>query len=387
MASDPVLLAQELIRIESVTPDEGGALKLIADRLHALGFAVDLATFAEGGGSAVPNLYARLGTSAPNFCFAGHTDVVPVGVRQGWQHDPFAAVIEGGVLHGRGAADMKSAIAAFLVAVERHLERVGGALRGSLSLLLTGDEEGPAVNGTKKMLERIAARGEKIDCCLVGEPTNPRELGEMLKIGRRGSLHGVIRVHGTSGHVAYPHLADNPIPKLVEILHQLTSAPLDDGNRHFQASNLEVLDLTVGNDADNVIPPLARARFNVRFTNEFTPETLMAELRRRCDLAGFAYELDFRLSGDSFLTPPGPLSDSVQDAVEARLGRRPALSTTGGTSDARFIKDFCPVVEFGLVGATMHKVDEQVPVGDIEALADIYTDVIRRVLGGAASPA
>lgn len=385
MATDPVLLAQELIRVESVTPDEGGAIGLVAERLRVLGFAVDVASFDDGGGPAVPNLYARIGTAAPNLCFAGHTDVVPAAAREGWSHDPFAAVVVDGTLYGRGAADMKSAIAAYLVAVERYLDERRGVLPGSLSLLLTGDEEGPAVNGTKKMLERLAARGERLDYCLVGEPTNPRELGEMIKIGRRGSLHGVIRVSGTSGHVAYPHLADNPIPKLVEILRHLTASPFDDGNAHFQPSNLEVLDLSVGNDADNVIPPAARARFNIRFNDEFTPGALMAEIRRRCDLAAVPYEIEFRLSGDSFLTPPGLLSTSVSDAVFARLGRRPELSTTGGTSDARFIKDYCPVVEMGLVGATMHKVNERVAVSEIHALTDIYQDVMRRLFDGAAS--
>lgn len=383
MASDPVVLAQELIREESVTPDDGGALSLVARRLEALGFAVEIVRFDDGGGPAVPNLYARLGDGAPNLCFAGHTDVVPAGERASWSHDPFAAVVEDGTLVGRGAADMKSAIAAFLVAVERTLARVGALPRGSLSLLLTGDEEGPAVNGTKRMLQHLAARGERLDYCIVGEPTCPTTLGEMIKIGRRGSLHGVIRVEGRSGHVAYPHLADNPIPKLIAVLQELLREPLDEGNAYFQPSNLEVLDLSVGNDADNVIPPLARARFNVRFNSEHTPEGLMAELRRRCDRAGVPYELDFRLSGDAFLTPPGFLSTVVSDAVHARLGRRPELSTTGGTSDARFLKDHCPVVEVGLVGATMHKVNERVLTSDIEALTDIYEDIARRVLEGA----
>lgn len=383
MASDPVALARELIREESVTPDAGGALALVARRLEALGFAVEVVRFDDGGGPAVPNLYARLGDRAPNLCFAGHTDVVPAGERAGWDHDPFAAVVEDGALIGRGAADMKSAIAAFVVAVERTLARHGAVPHGSISLLLTGDEEGPAVNGTKRMLAHLAERGERLDYAIVGEPTSPSTLGEMIKIGRRGSLHGVIRVEGTSGHVAYPHLADNPIPKLVAVLHELTREPFDEGNAYFQPSNLEVLDLHVGNDADNVIPPVARARFNIRFNSEHTPESLMAEIRRRCDRAGARYHIDFRLSGDAFLTPPGFLSDCVSDAVHARLGRRPELSTTGGTSDARFIKDCCPVVEVGLVGATMHKVNERVLVGDIEALTDIYEDIVRRVLEGA----
>lgn len=383
MASDPVVLAQELIRQPSITPDDGGALAIVARRLEALGFAVEVVRFDDGGGPAVPNLYARLGEGSPNLCFAGHTDVVPVGERSSWSHDPFAAVIEGDTLVGRGAVDMKSAIAAYLVAVERTVARHGGAPpQGSLSLLLTGDEEGPATNGTKRMLEHLGERGERFDYCVVGEPTSPSTLGEMIKIGRRGSLHGVLRVEGTSGHVAYPHLADNPIPKLVAVLNELLREPLDEGNGYFQPSNLEVLDLSVGNDSDNVIPPLARARFNVRFNSEHTPESLMEELHRRCARAGVPYQLDFRLSGDAFLTPPGFLSRCVSDAIFARLGRRPELSTTGGTSDARFIKDHCPVVEVGLVGATMHKVDERVLTSDVEALTDIYEDIIRRVLEG-----
>lgn len=384
MASAPVVLAQELIRQPSITPDDGGALGIVARRLEALGFTVEVVRFDDGGGPAVPNLYARLGDASPNLCFAGHTDVVPVGERSSWSHDPFAAVIEGDTLIGRGAADMKSAIAAFLVAVERTLARHGGRPpRGSLSLLLTGDEEGPATNGTKRMLEHLSSKGERLDYCIVGEPTSPNALGDMIKIGRRGSLHGVLRVEGTSGHVAYPHLADNPIPKLVAILSELLREPLDEGNAYFQPSNLEVLDLRVGNDADNVIPAEARARFNVRFNSEHTPESLKNELLRRCARAGFPFQLDFRLSGDAFLTPPGFLTQCVSDAVEARLGRRPALSTTGGTSDARFLKDYCPVVEVGLVGATMHKVNERVLTSDIEALTDIYEDIIRRVLEGA----
>ncbi len=380
MSSEAVRLAQELIRVESVTPDAGDALELVAARLRPLGFVIDTAVFDDGGGPPVPNLYARLGSEAPNLCFAGHTDVVPVGARAGWAHDPFAGVIEDGALHGRGAADMKSAIAAFVVAVERYLRASGDERRGSLSVLLTGDEEGPGVNGTKRMLERLHARGERLDYCIVGEPTNPSALGEMIKIGRRGSLHGVLRVFGSAGHVAYPHLADNPIPKLVEMLRQLTATPLDEGNAHFQPSNLELLDLSVGNDADNVIPAAARARFNVRFNDEFTPERLQAEIVRRCDRAGASYDIEWRLSGDAFLTPPGFLTDCVSDAVLARLGRRPELSTSGGTSDARFLKDLCPVVELGLVGATMHKVDERVLVSDIDALTDIYEDILRRVL-------
>jgi succinyl-diaminopimelate desuccinylase len=377
---EPTSLAQALIREQSITPDRGAALRLIGDELKALGFRVDVVTFSEEGWPDVPNLYARIGDRGPNFCFAGHSDVVPVRQPDDWDEEPFAAVVKDGVLFGRGAADMKGAIASFICAAERYLEEAGDDLAGSLSLLITGDEEGPAVNGTRKTLHWLREQGEQIDCCLVGEPTNPQELGEMIKIGRRGSLHGVLRVRGQEGHVAYPHLADNPVPKLLRVLVELTESPFDEGNAHFQPSNLEVLDLHVGNESDNVIPAEARARFNIRFNNEHTPDELMAKIRERCDSAGVRYDLDFRLSGDAFLTPPGRLSQAVSDAVEKRLGRRPELSTTGGTSDARFIKDVCPVVEFGMVGATMHKSNERAAVADLEALADIYLDVIRRLL-------
>jgi len=375
---DPILLSQELIRLESVTPDKGDALDLLVGYLTEMGFKCEKLVFEEEGYAPVPNLYARLGTDAPNFCFAGHTDVVPVGAKDHWSVDPFIAEVRDGQLYGRGASDMKSAIAAFVVAVERRLAK--GTPKGSLSLLITGDEEGDAVNGTKKVLEWMRERGEKIDMCLVGEPTNPTEMGQMIKVGRRGSLHGIVTVKGTQGHVAYPHMAKNPVPDMVKVLATL-DGPLDEGNDRFQPSNLEIVNIHVGNDSHNVIPAEAKARFNVRFNNEFTPEALREELTRRMDSAGVDYEIDWWLSGDSFLTPAGPLSDAVQEAANARLGVTPELSTTGGTSDARFIKDMCPVVEFGLVGATMHKIDEHVAVADIEALTDIYEDVINRLLG------
>ncbi len=379
MASlDPILLSQELIRLESVTPDKGDALDLLIGYLTEMGFRCEKLVFEEEGYAPVPNLYARLGSEAPNFCFAGHTDVVPVGAKDHWSVDPFTAEVRDGQLYGRGASDMKSAIAAFVVAVERRLAK--GTPKGSISLLITGDEEGDAVNGTRKVLEWMRERGETIDMCLVGEPTNPTEMGQMIKIGRRGSLHGIVTVKGTQGHVAYPHVAKNPIPDMVKLLATL-DGPLDEGNDRFQPSNLEIVNVHVGNDSHNVIPAEAKARFNVRFNNEFTPEALREELTRRMDSAGVDYEIDWWLSGDSFLTPAGPLSDAVQEAANARLGVTPELSTTGGTSDARFIKDMCPVVEFGLVGATMHKIDEHVAVADIEALTDIYEDVINRLLG------
>lgn len=377
---DPIELSQALIRHESVTPDTGDALDLLARHLGAMGFECHKLVFEEEGTDPVPNLYARLGNQAPNFCFAGHTDVVPVGAADKWSVDPFTAEIRDGQLWGRGASDMKSAIAAFVAAVSRHLHALKGDLKGSLSFLITGDEEGPAVNGTVKVLDWLVERGEKIDMCLVGEPTNPEEMGQMIKVGRRGSLHGMLKINGIQGHVAYPHRGKNPIPDLVKVLAELNKEPLDEGNDRFQPSNLEIVNIDVGNDSHNVIPAEARARFNVRFNNEYTPEELKTELIRRMDRAETEYEIDWWVSGDSFLTPAGPLSDAVAAAVEEHAGRRPELSTSGGTSDARFIKNMCPVVEFGLVGATMHKIDEHVAVSDIETLTEIYSTVIRKLL-------
>lgn len=380
MTIKALTLAQDLIRAKSITPDTGDAMDVLETELSELGFTCHRLVFEEEGEAPVPNLYARIGDASPNFCFAGHTDVVPTGVVDKWQHDPFSAKVADGVLHGRGAADMKAAIAAFVEATARHLSK--GPLSGSLSFLITGDEEGPAINGTKKVLTWLEERGEKIDFCLVGEPTNPNELGEMIKIGRRGSLHGIVTTHGHQGHVAYPHLADNPIPRLVKVLNELGKEPLDEGNEHFQSSNLEIVNIDCDNDNDshNVIPAEAKSRFNVRFASTFAPDALTAELTRRMDRAGVDYHVNWWLSGDAFLTPPGKLSDAIVAAVKARLGRTPELSTTGGTSDARFIKNMCPVVEFGMVGATMHKIDEHIAVADLEALTDIYESVIEAML-------
>lgn len=376
---DPIKLSQNLIRHPSVTPDTGDALDLLSAELTKLGFECEKLTFEEEGTDPVPNLYARLGDNAPNVCFAGHTDVVPVGALKNWSVDPFAAEVRDGNLFGRGASDMKSAIAAFVAAVSRFLENTTPV--GSISLLITGDEEGPAINGTKKVLDWMVEKGEKIDMCVVGEPTNPLELGQMIKVGRRGSLHGMLTVEGIQGHVAYPDRAKNPIPALVAVLAELNKEPLDNGNDLFQPSNLEIVNVEVGNDSHNVIPAEAHARFNVRFNNEFSPESLQQELIRRMDRAGEDYKIDWWVSGDSFLTEEGPLSDAVSKAVTAVTGKTPELSTTGGTSDARFIKDMCPVVEFGLVGATMHKIDEHVAVSDIESLTQIYEKVLSDLLG------
>ena len=379
-ALDPVAFAQGLIRCPSVTPADEGALDLLAARLAALGFTCHRLRFSEPGTPDVDNLYARIGARSPHFCFAGHTDVVPIGRAESWSVDPFGAEIHGDLLFGRGASDMKGAIAAFASAAERVM-RARGDLPGSISFLITGDEEGPAINGTVKVLRWLEARGERIDVCLVGEPTNPTFLGEMAKIGRRGSLNGRLYVDGVQGHVAYPDLADNPVPKLVRLLGALDAERLDDGTPHFQPSNLEITTVDVGNPATNVIPAVASAGFNVRFNDLHTGATLSERLRRRLDAEGPAYRLDLSISGEAFLTPPGPLSALLGRACRAVLGREPELSTTGGTSDARFIRWHCPVIEFGLVSQTMHKVDERASLGDIRRLAEIYAVMLEDYFG------
>lgn len=375
---DPVALAQELIRCPSVTPTEGGALDLLEARLTELGFTCTRLPFSDTDTPDVDNLYARLGTQAPHFCFAGHTDVVPVGDAKAWTVDPFEAVIKDGLLLGRGATDMKGSIAAFAAAVSRLVAK--GHIKGSISFLITGDEEGPAINGTRKVLEWLEAQGEVIDDCLVGEPTNPHALGDMIKIGRRGSTNGWITALGAQGHVAYPHLADNPTPRLVAMLNRLAGDHLDDGTEHFQPSNLEITQVTVDNEATNVIPAEAKARFNIRFNDLHTPDALEARVRAHLDAVtaemGGAYDLKMIASGDAFLTAPGQLSTLIADATTKATGRTPELSTSGGTSDARFIKNYARVVEFGLVSQSMHKVDEQARVADIIALADIYETVL-----------
>ena len=379
---DAVDLARALIRCPSVTPEDGGSQAALAAALEALGFVCHHVTFDAPGTPEVKNLYARLGTGSPNFCFAGHTDVVPVGDRCSWTVDPFAAEIHDGVLYGRGAADMKGAIAAFVGAVSRFLDRRAGAFEGSISLLITGDEEGPAINGTAKVLHWMAERGERIDDCLVGEPTNPLRLGEMIKIGRRGSLSGWIAVRGVQGHTAYPQLADNPLPRLARMLSALAETPIDDGTEHFQPSNLQLTTVDVGNAATNVIPGVARAAFNIRFNDLHSGESMLAWVRDRLDSAGGDYQLETHLTGESFLTPPGRLSGLIQHAIASAVGTEAVLSTTGGTSDARFIKDHCAVAEFGLVGQTMHKVDERVALADLAALGEIYESVISSYFPG-----
>jgi succinyl-diaminopimelate desuccinylase len=373
---DPLTLAQALIRRPSVTPEDAGAIDLLIDALTPMGFVCHEIRSATGGPE-IRNLYARRGTGGPNFCFAGHTDVVPPG--QGWSVDPFAALVTDGRLFGRGAADMKGGIACFVAAVAQMLAE--GEPSGSISLLITGDEEGRAIDGTVKVLDWLAARGETIDACLVGEPTNPRQLGEMIKIGRRGSLNARLRVIGTQGHSAYPHLADNPIPRLIEILRRLTEAPLDQGTPHFQPSTLALTTVDVGNPATNVIPAEARAGFNIRFNDLHSGESLTRWIEQVARESGGQVEVAVEVSGEAFLTPPGRLSDSLVSAIRAETGLTPDLSTSGGTSDARFIRSVCPVVEFGLVGQTIHKADEHVAIADLAGLTAIYRRVLADWVG------
>lgn len=375
--TDALSILQDLIRYESVTPHEGGALDYIEKILRPLGFECHRLVFKETGTPDVDNLYARWGKAAPHFCFAGHTDVVPIGKREDWTVDPFGAEIKDKKIYGRGAADMKGSIAAFLSAAIDIIKT--NPPQGSISFLLTGDEEGPAINGTKKVLEWLSARGEKIDFCLVGEPTSRDKLGDMVKIGRRGTQTGRITVTGKQGHVAYPHLADNPIPKLLKLLAALDALELDQGTAHFDPSNLEIVNIDIGNTADNVIPAAARATFNTRFNDSYTSATLEKKIRETLDKTGIGYNLTLRTGGESFYTPPGIYSDLVKKAIEETLKIVPDLSTTGGTSDARFIRSYCPVIEFGIVGKTAHQVDEHVTLGDLSALTKAYHAILGRL--------
>ena len=375
---DPVALAAELIRRPSVTPQDAGALGVLESALKPLGFTCHRLKFEQAGTAPVENLFAKKAAGAgKHFCFAGHTDVVPPGPRENWTQDPFSGTVTNGRLHGRGAADMKGAIAAFAAASHRYLEKRGAGFQGAISLLITGDEEGVAVNGTKPVLEWMKEKGEKLDACVVGEPTNPTVLGEMAKIGRRGSLTGRLMVYGTQGHVAYPHLAENAVHRLARMIAVLTE-PLDRGTDHFPPSTLQFTTVDVGNPTTNVIPGEARATFNIRFNDTYNPKSLETEIRQRLSLGGARYDLKVECSGPAFLTPPGELANILSTAVQEITGRQPELSTTGGTSDARFIKDYCPVIEFGLTGETMHKIDENVATADIEKLSLIYERVLER---------
>ncbi len=376
--SDPIELSRALIRCPSVTPEDAGALGVLEAALKPLGFVCHRVRFTAPGTAPVENLYARLGTEAPNFCFAGHTDVVPPGDASLWRHPPFAAEIQDGVLFGRGAADMKSAIAAFVSAVEAFLAT--GKPKGSISLLITGDEEGPGTNGTSAMLGWLAEQGERIDHCVVGEPTATARAGDTIKIGRRGSINTRVTVTGTQGHVGYPHKAKNPIPAMAAFIARLPSV-LDDGTAHFDPSTLAFTSVDVGNPASNVIPAEARAHFNIRFNDKHSGDSLKAHIARIADAVAretaTTIACDSIVGGHVFLTQPGPFVTLLSDALTRANNEAPMLSTTGGTSDARFIRNICPVAEIGLPGGTMHMADECAPVAEIHKLAEIYAEILR----------
>lgn len=376
--------AQNLIRCRSVTPSEGGALRYLEEQLMAAGFTCHRLPFSERGTPDVDNLYARIGDGSPHICFAGHTDVVAPGDEDAWRHPPFAAEIEGGTLYGRGAADMKGGVAASLSAVLQYLSGRTAPLEGSISFLITADEEGPAINGTAKVVDWLVARGEKPDCCVLGECTSEAAIGDTVKIGRRGSLSGQIRVRGVQGHVAYPHKARNPLPRLIDALNLLKSKPLDSGSEHFQPSNLEITSIDTGNLTHNVIPATAIARFNVRFNDHHSGDSLKTWIESQVAAAlldtGVEHVIEYEPVADTFLTQPGGFVQKLCAAIQAETQREAILSTGGGTSDARFIKDLCPVAELGLLNATAHKVDECTPVADLEMLTRIYTRFLRLML-------
>ncbi|WP_436642293.1 succinyl-diaminopimelate desuccinylase [Microbaculum sp. FT89] len=380
--ADPVAIARDLIRCRSVTPDEGGALTYLLRLLTDAGFDAEIVRFSEDGTDDVDNLYARIGSGGPHLTFAGHTDVVPAGEEGRWTHPPFAAEIAGDTLYGRGAVDMKGAVACFAAAVLDYL-KTEGTPKGSISFLITGDEEGVSINGTRKLLAWAKERGERFDHALVGEPTNPNRLGDMIKIGRRGSLSGTITITGKQGHSAYPHLANNPTRGLEKVLHALYAEPLDSGTHEFDPSTLEVTSVDTGNPAFNVIPADVRLNFNSRFNNLHTAKSLQAVIETHVASAlegtGLTGRVDFvPNAAEAFLTEAGDIAALLSQTIEAETGRKPDYSTTGGTSDARYIKDYCPVIEFGLVGQTMHQVDENVAIADLKALTAIY----RRFLTG-----
>jgi len=384
MPTDPVAIARELIRCRSVTPDEGGALAYLQGLLSRAGFEVHRAVFAEPGTAPVDNLYARIGRSRPNLLFAGHTDVVSAGNEGAWSHPPFGGEIVGNRLYGRGAVDMKGGIACFVAAAIDYLAAHGGKPKGSISLLITGDEESVAVNGTVKLLKWAAERGESFDHCILGEPSNVGVLGDTIKAGRRGSLNGTLIVTGRQGHVAYPERADNPIRGLMSLMAAL-QAPLDEGSEHFSPSHLEFTSVDVGNATVNLIPGEASARFNVRYNDRHSQTALKTLIEHRAKVAAGGrvhYSFEWQPSNaDVFVTKPGPFTELAVAAIADITGRQPKLSTSGGTSDARFIKNYCPVLEFGLVGQTMHQTDESTPVQDLVTLTAIYRRIVEKYFG------
>lgn len=374
--SPAVQICRDLIRCPSVTPAEGGALSTLESLLETAGFTVTRVTFSDEDTPDVENLFATIGSGKPHFVFAGHTDVVPVGDEAAWTHGPFDGTIADGMLHGRGTADMKGGVAAFAAAALEYVKAHSDGINGQISFLITGDEEGPAINGTVKLLQWAKEQGHVFDACIVGEPTNPDALGDAIKVGRRGSLTGTIKVNGTQGHVAYQHLADNPVPGMLKLLNAIAEVELDKGNERFQPSNLEITTVDVGNTATNVIPAHVMAKFNIRFNDQWSVSSLSQHIEKLLENAvpeGLDWSIEFaKESTDSFLTHDDDLIQTLSNSIKTVTGRMPELSTSGGTSDARFIKNYCAVVEFGLVGQTMHKVDEHVAVADIEKLSEIY---------------
>ena len=375
--ANPIELTKTLINCRSVTPENDGAIEQVSHWLEEIGFKSEILYFEEEGTASIKNLWSKMGSKGPTICFAGHTDVVPTGNIDEWSSDPFDANEVNDKIIGRGAADMKGSIASFISATNRFVKEYPD-FPGSIGFIITGDEEGCAINGTKKILTWMKSNNISFDDCLVGEPTNPNSLGEMIKIGRRGSVNGVITVKGVQGHVAYPHLADNPIPKMIKILENLINQKLDDGTEHFQPSNIEITSIEIGNTATNVIPKKASANFNIRYNDIFDKEKIEEEVHNRIRGLNYDYSIKFEHSGDSFLTSPGKLTKDLSKIIEDQTGNIPELSTSGGTSDARFIKDFGNVVEFGLIGATMHKVDESASIKDIKNLTEIYYQLLKK---------
>src|SRR6201985_15184 len=380
--NDALAIAQALIRCPSVTPQDAGALGVLENLLKPAGFEVHRVTFSEAGFADVDNLYARIGNEAPHITFAGHTDVVPVGDETAWKHGAFSGEVKDGFLYGRGAVDMKGGIACSVAAVLQYLAGHGGTPKGSISFLITGDEEDVSINGTIKLLQWAAARGEKFDHCVLGEPSNQQELGDCIKVGRRGSQSGTLHVDGVQGHVAYPHRSSNPVPDIARLIVAIADEPLDRGSAQFQPSNLEFTSVDVGNPASNVIAGQARAKFNIRYNDLHTQASLRELVETRINKAA-GNRIKARIvwepsNSNVFLTKPGPFTDLAVSAIEEVTGRKPELSTTGGTSDARFISGYCPVIEFGLVGQTMHQVDERTPVSDLEKLTKIYRGILDR---------
>ena len=375
--ANPIELTKSLINCRSVTPENDGAIEQVAHWLEEIGFKSEILNFEEEGTASIKNLWSKIGSKGPTICFAGHTDVVPTGNIDEWSSDPFDANEVNDKIVGRGAADMKGSIASFISATRRFVLEYPD-FPGSIGFIITGDEEGCAINGTKKILTWMKSNNISFDDCIVGEPTNPNSLGEMIKIGRRGSVNGIITVKGVQGHVAYPHLADNPIPKLVKILENLINQKLDDGTEHFQPSNIEITSIDIGNKATNVIPKEASANFNIRYNDLFDKEKIEEEVHKRIKSLNYDYSIKFEHSGDAFLTSPGKLTKDLSKIIEDQTGNIPELSTSGGTSDARFIKDYGNVVEFGLIGATMHKVDESAYIEDIKNLTEIYYQLLKK---------